>query len=390
MLLSPPPAWSDEDLDRAIALAADDRRAEARAVLDGVLGRDPDLPRARLLDGILHARAGLVNEAIEIFDRLRRDHPNMSEPWNNLAVLYAAQGRFDEARETLLAALGRKPSAVAYANLGDIYSTLARQAYVRASELDPDGRLAADPGAKPGETFSLPGGDGSAPAAAQTSEQGAPEAPAVAATSEPATPETTAADPGGLLPAVVAAGPGDLTERPPGEEPGDAVAATPAETAGTPAPEPVCLRTGGFEDRRVLATVEEWLRSHGADAIEVRREGTGGGHELSGLPAAVRESRRGRREGARDPGERGCATLRSSAADRWRTGSRSGCSGSRRTCVAGWPRSRSSGTRSGRRTTAVSARRYILTARATRAPDAFRAAWVAAFPEQSIELEACG
>ena len=386
-LLSPP-AWSDEDLGRAISLAADDRRAEARVVLDSVLGRDPDHPRARLLDGILRAREGLLNEAIEIFDRLRRDHPDMSEPWNNLAVLYAAQGRFDEARETLLAALGRKPSAVAYANLGDIYSNLARQAYVRASELDPDGRPGPDPpGAKPGETFALPGTAGADPAAAETSEQGTPEAPA--ADPGGALPIVAAAGSGGVLPTVVAAGSGDVTDPPPVKEAGDEVVATRAEAAGTPAPEPVCLRTGGFEDRRVLATVEDWLRSHGADAIEVQRVGQGAvtSYQVYLPPfashaQAVARAREIQAKGVRDIAVIGSGPLANGVS----FGVFRVEANMRRRMAAlaklGYPVRQ--------KENRGSARQYILAARANQAPDILRAAWVEAFPKQAIEIGDCG
>ena len=374
-LLSSPPAWPDEELERAISLAADDRRAEARTVLDGVLGREPDHPRARLLDGILRAREGLVNEAIEIFDRLRRDHPDMSEPWNNLAVLYAAQGRFDEARETLLAALGRKPSPVAYANLGDIYSNLARQAYVRASELDHDGRLHTDPGAKPGETFSLPGTAGADPAAAEPSEQGTPEAPA--------------AGPAGVLPAVAAAGSGEVTDRPPVEVSGDEVAALRTAAAGAPGPEPVCLRTGGFEDRRVLATVENWLRSHGADVIEVQRVGQA---EVTSyqvyLPPfashaqAVARAREIQAKGMRDVAVIGSGPLANGVS----FGVFRVEANMRRRMAAlaklGYPVRQ--------KENRGPARQYILAARTNEAPDILLAVWAEAFPKQSIEIEDCG
>ena len=93
-VLSAAAASIDETLERVAALANEDRLAEARRVLGPLLARDADHPRLRLLDGVLRAREGRVREAIEVFDRLRRDHPEMSEPWNNLAVLYAGRGAY--------------------------------------------------------------------------------------------------------------------------------------------------------------------------------------------------------------------------------------------------------------------------------------------------------
>lgn len=215
-VLSAAVASFDETLERALALAAQGRHAQAREVLGPLLEDDSDHPRARLLDGILRAHEGRASEAIEVFERLRREHPEMSEPWNNLAVLYAAEGRFDEARESLLAALERFPSARGHVDLGGLYAELARLAYRRARGLAAD--RSADPRteASGGTSSALPGGSGESPA---------PERP----------------------------------DRAP-------AAASPPGTRA------VCLRSGGIEDRTVLAGVEEWLESSGAEVFEVRRE----------------------------------------------------------------------------------------------------------------------
>lgn len=221
-VLSSAAATPDDALERALSLASEERYAEARALLDPLLERYAEHPRVRLLDGILRAREGRVSEAIEIFERLRRDHPGMSEPWNNLAVLYAAEGRYDEARETLLAALERRPSVIGYANLGDIYGKLARRARVQAGELAAQRSGAAAPVAGEGAALALP--------------RDAPERPATAS---------------------------------PGAESGDA---SPADRSGDALPVPAaCLRAGGFEDRRVLAEVEEWMESNGAEVSGLHR-----------------------------------------------------------------------------------------------------------------------
>ena len=87
-------AVADEDtFGRALSLATEKRYAEAREVLDAVLDREPEHMEGRLLHGVLHARAGRLGEAIETFEGLRREYPEMAEPYNNLAVLYALEGR---------------------------------------------------------------------------------------------------------------------------------------------------------------------------------------------------------------------------------------------------------------------------------------------------------
>ena len=76
-------------IEDALSLVAQGRHAEARALLEPLLEREPDAPDVRLLLGVLHAREGNYAEAITVFERLRDDQPTMFEVHNNLAVLYA-------------------------------------------------------------------------------------------------------------------------------------------------------------------------------------------------------------------------------------------------------------------------------------------------------------
>ena len=238
--LSPAAALGDETFEQALSLASEKRYAEAREVLDPLLAREPGHPRARLLHGILRARAGRVSEAIDIFEALRRDHPDMSEPYNNLAVLYAVDGRLDEARTTLLAALERRPDAVAYANLGDVHTKLARRAYRQARELDPAGHARPDDAAD--ATFPLAG------------------TPTVESQAEP-------------VQAVVAARAGKAAQETDGE-PGVSVEKPPAPLASAAAstPDEFCAHAGGFDGRSAVAEAALWLRSYGAEIVEVRHE----------------------------------------------------------------------------------------------------------------------
>ena len=130
------PSDAENALDRALSLAAEERHSDARKVLEPLLERDPDNTRARLLHGVLRAREGQVSHAIEIFEKLKKDNPDLSEPYNNLAVLYAVEGRLDDARRILLESLEREPDAITYASLGEVYTKLARDANQRARELN--------------------------------------------------------------------------------------------------------------------------------------------------------------------------------------------------------------------------------------------------------------
>jgi tetratricopeptide (TPR) repeat protein len=76
-------------------------------------------------------------EAIAVFTKLTEDYPELPEPYNNLAVLYAQQKQYDKARTALEMAIRTHPSyAIAYENLGDVYAKLASQAYDKALQLD--------------------------------------------------------------------------------------------------------------------------------------------------------------------------------------------------------------------------------------------------------------
>ena len=143
-LLLPGSAFGGEAFERALALAGEERSAEARDALGPVLEHEPVDAQARLLHGVLRAHEGRVGEAIEIFEALRNEHPDMLEPYNNLAVLYALEGRLEAARETLLVTLERRPDAAVYVNLGDVYTKLARRAYEHARELEAGGGARTD------------------------------------------------------------------------------------------------------------------------------------------------------------------------------------------------------------------------------------------------------
>jgi tetratricopeptide (TPR) repeat protein len=80
---------------------------------------------------------GRLREAGDVFRSLTRDYPNWADAQNNLAVVLAARGDYDGARQWLEAAVRSEPGyAGAYQNLGDTYSRLATLAYERAQQLE--------------------------------------------------------------------------------------------------------------------------------------------------------------------------------------------------------------------------------------------------------------
>jgi len=125
-------------VDDAAALLRKGQPAQALALVDTHLKANPKDARARFLRGVILTEQQKPNEAIAAFRALNEDQPELPEPYNNLAVLYAAQGRYDDARRVLETAVLAHPGyALAHENLGDVYARMAAQSYERAGKLDP-------------------------------------------------------------------------------------------------------------------------------------------------------------------------------------------------------------------------------------------------------------
>jgi tetratricopeptide (TPR) repeat protein len=106
---------------------------------DEFLATKPKDAAMRFLKGVILTDGKRSTEAIEIFRGLTEDYPELPEPYNNLATLYAAKGDYDAARSALEEALRANPDfAMAHENLGDVYATLANRTYARARQLEPN------------------------------------------------------------------------------------------------------------------------------------------------------------------------------------------------------------------------------------------------------------
>ncbi|MGH8460355.1 MAG: tetratricopeptide repeat protein [Stenotrophobium sp.] len=123
--------------DDAKALMAKGQYQDALKQLDQQVAHNPQDAQARFERGIALTKLKRTTDAMKVFSDLTRDYPQLPEPYNNLAVLYAQQGDYDKARQALEAALAIHPGyATAHENLGDIYAALAAAAYNRALTLD--------------------------------------------------------------------------------------------------------------------------------------------------------------------------------------------------------------------------------------------------------------
>ncbi|MCL2022343.1 MAG: tetratricopeptide repeat protein [Betaproteobacteria bacterium] len=197
------------------------RQGQNTQALDKVNAYLDDRPRdaqGRFLKGLILTELKRHDEAIAVFTQLTEDYPELPEPYNNLAVLYAQQKQYDRARTALEMAIRTHPSyAIAYENLGDVYAKLASQAYDKALQLDTSNAAAQSKLALIRDLVSPPAVMASrapqAPAQPpQTLAQAQPPAPiaSVVATQPPAAPPQT--------PGVASASPPVAPRKPPAAE----------------------------------------------------------------------------------------------------------------------------------------------------------------------------
>jgi Putative Zn-dependent protease, contains TPR repeats len=110
---------------------------EALERADKYIAANPRDPQMRFIKSQVLQKSGKAGEAEAVLTKLTQDYPELAEPWNNLAVLYAGKGELDKAREALETAVRQNPNyATALENLGDVQARQAGQSYERARKLD--------------------------------------------------------------------------------------------------------------------------------------------------------------------------------------------------------------------------------------------------------------
>lgn len=130
-----PPATSDSTPGADSAIAQRDW-ASALTQLDARIQSNPRDVQAKFKRATILARLNRDDDAIEAFTELTQQYPELPEPYNNLATLYAKHGRYEEARVALETATRANPSySLAWENLGDLYLRLADASYKRAQSL---------------------------------------------------------------------------------------------------------------------------------------------------------------------------------------------------------------------------------------------------------------
>ncbi|MFN3914549.1 MAG: tetratricopeptide repeat protein [Aquabacterium sp.] len=245
-----------DDIADVQKLLAAGRNAEALQKADQFLVAKPRDPMMRFLRGISLSQSGRTAEAINVFTKLTEDFPELPEPFNNLAVLYAQQGQYDKARNALEMAIRTNPSyATAYENLGDVYAKLASQAYSKALQIDTRSavapKLAMIRELFPKERNSITAVAAATPAATP------------AATTPAARPSPAAAPAPAPAPAPTPAPAATPAPRPtpaPTPAPAPAPAATPAAPAQTTPAASAAAREEA-QERQVEAAVAAWAKA---------------------------------------------------------------------------------------------------------------------------------
>ncbi|MCR2746654.1 nuclear transport factor 2 family protein [Limnobacter parvus] len=248
------PSHADE-ADEVSKLIQRSQFEQAQARADAYLANRPNDAQMRFLKGLILTERNKTGEAITVFTKLTEDFPELPEPYNNLAVLYAGRGEYEKARESLEMAIRTHPSyATAHENLGDVYAKLASQSYDKALQLDGRNSTAQT-------KLSL----------VRNLIAGKPEAIAVAAVvPAPVTPAPTPKPaPVETKPAAVEPKPAPaVTPPPPVVVAPPVVAVAPSKPAPTPAQpaitasQPAESKTNTIGmDRDVLAAVEAWAKA---------------------------------------------------------------------------------------------------------------------------------
>lgn len=230
------------------ALAAQSPSASIHALIDAgkldqalqetnaQLAKDKDNINYLFLKGLVLTKLDHLDQAEAIFTRLTREHPDLPEPYNNLAVIYASRGEFDKARKALQEAINTHPSyATAHENLGDIYAKMASRAYSKALQLDKENTTAKAKLSLINDLFSVPG-------AGQAVAANTPETPAAAGSGAAPSPAPPASQPPSVAtaePAAAASAPPAAPQSAPPPAAGPATATAPQPPVPQPAPKTV-------------------------------------------------------------------------------------------------------------------------------------------------------
>ena len=106
---------------------------EALKAIDVEVKKNPRNVQLLFIRSRILIEQGQLESARQALLTFVEKYPEIPEPYNNLAVLYASVGKLDQARDYLEMCLKLSPNyAIALQNLGDIYTLIAANYYDRA------------------------------------------------------------------------------------------------------------------------------------------------------------------------------------------------------------------------------------------------------------------
>ncbi|HTE14010.1 MAG TPA: tetratricopeptide repeat protein [Burkholderiales bacterium] len=132
-----PSAEQTSDFQEATVLYRSGQYERALERVDAWLKTRPKDARGRFLRGMILTQQKKLDDASRIYTDLTQDFPELPEPYNNLAAIYAERGNLDKARSLLETAVRANAKfTAAHENLGDIHARLAAASYEQALKLD--------------------------------------------------------------------------------------------------------------------------------------------------------------------------------------------------------------------------------------------------------------
>ena len=132
------PTVQSDPHDQVKKLLRQEKFERAEVLVDKFMAVNPRDPQMRFWKAWITDRTGDKQVALDLYLSLTQDYPEIAEPFNNLAVLYAAKGQFSVAKEALDAALRANPNyADAHENMGDVLVQLANYSFKRSLQINP-------------------------------------------------------------------------------------------------------------------------------------------------------------------------------------------------------------------------------------------------------------
>lgn len=120
--------------DQASQLVAERKEDQALVLIEQALAKTPEDPQWLYLKA-LSLLPSKPAQAQDLLQDLVGKHPELPEPHNALAVLYASKADFALAQHHLQKALAQRPQyRQAFENLGDVHLAMAWQAYRAAQQ----------------------------------------------------------------------------------------------------------------------------------------------------------------------------------------------------------------------------------------------------------------